>query len=1164
MPTLTLDVVLFSVFLATNLVLGLLVGRKVKTLRVYAIGHKNFSTATVTATIIATWVGGGFFFYALANIYTTGLQFIFVTLGGSLSPLLTGQVLAVRMKEFLNNLSVAEAMGHLYGSTVRILIGIGGIILSIGYLAIQFQVIGKMLTFILGLQGPSVTVVAAIIVIVYSAFGGIRSVTITDIFQFITFSISIPILALIIWNNLKDPGQVIHTLTTNPIFSFKEVIGWNPQFMGAIGLFFFFAIPSLQPAVFQRIAMAKDLQQVKKSFTYTAGILLLIVMTVAWIAILLLTDNPNLAPEKLVNYLIEHYAYPGLKGMIAIGITAMAMSTADSHLNAAAVLGIHDILKPLKLFLKPSLTSARVFSGALGMVSLVLALHTQDILKIGLLVANFYMPIVCAPFLLAIFGFRSSPRAVLLGMGAGIITAILWRTYFTYTGLDSSIPGMLGNLLFFIASHYLLKEKGGWVGIQAPGPLLAARQRRRAAWQNLIKTLQHPKPYAYLKKNLPTQEYLYFLFGLYIIGATYASFYTIAQEAVATFQKLYDHIAHTVLIAAAAFLTYPVWPLTFRGKRFIAFAWPIGIGYILFFIGSVLVVMSGFHQVQVMIFMLNLVLAALLLDWPLMICLVISGVLLACGAFQCVAGAVPLTSVVQVLQFRVLYGLPLFVSFLIALVRFREAKQKLTFKNRSLQATHEETSKELLGTYKDRKRFTQAFRTSGATDLAQIAILSKKIVDNTKDLNLPQKTKQEITQLHEKVRPIALYLDKLDHRAASYLQLETATITIDALLEAIQKKLRTKELHKYLRWKKLTQHQEVECDVTRIVSLMVNSIAFMQTVAREAAFILIGIEDTQLGYPICAIQPNYTKKIAALRITMTSAQTLPALEALYFAQMREDTSPMPETTTDLPLVANERIVKAHYGYTSTLSTEKALTQVYVIPVQLREVRPKDMDLPEMELGAKLTRSNDTYPEAQEQEAAFLKAVQERTKADLKQVQAAIEFIKQYHGPVNRSSGEPFYLHPIAVAHLVLEYNQDEATVLAALLHDTIEDTSLTADQIAIRFSQEVSDIVKGVTHLNTHKETFYKVKLSPQENTRMLLASSDQRVLYVKLADRLHNMLTIQHKPYASQRHTAEETLLVYVPLAHKLGLAQAAATFKELCFKVLTQKPTISDSIGL
>ena len=229
-------------------------------------------------------------------------------------------------------------------------------------------------------------------------------------------------------------------------------------------------------------------------------------------------------------------------------------------------------------------------------------------------------------------------------------------------------------------------------------------------------------------------------------------------------------------------------------------------------------------------------------------------------------------------------------------------------------------------------------------------------------------------------------------------------------------------------------------------------------------------------------------------------------------------------------------------------------QLYVIPVKLREVRPQDMDLPEMELGAKLTRADDTYPGAQEQEAAFVKAVQERTQADLKLIGDAVELIKEYHGPVRRNSGEPFYLHPLAVAHIVLDYHQDEATVLGALLHDTVEDTSLTPDQIAIRFNEEVRKIVNGVTHLDSNKDTFYKVKLSPHENIRMLLEVDDQRVLYVKLADRLHNMRTIQYKPYVSQRRTSEETLLFFVPLAEHLGLKEAAGELKELCFEVLNR----------
>jgi (p)ppGpp synthase/HD superfamily hydrolase len=165
---------------------------------------------------------------------------------------------------------------------------------------------------------------------------------------------------------------------------------------------------------------------------------------------------------------------------------------------------------------------------------------------------------------------------------------------------------------------------------------------------------------------------------------------------------------------------------------------------------------------------------------------------------------------------------------------------------------------------------------------------------------------------------------------------------------------------------------------------------------------------------------------------------------------------------------------------------------------------------------------------------------------------AISLIKDYHVPVMRQTGEPFYLHPLAVAQIVLAYNQEEATLLGALLHDTVEDTPLTLEQVALLFTQEVRDIVQGVTHMESHKATNYKVLLSHPENIHRLLGAEDKRVLYVKLADRLHNMRTIQAKSYESQRRTSEETLLFYVPLAKYLNLSEAAEELKYLSFGVL------------
>ena len=689
MPKITPDILLFIVFLSANLIIGLLAGRRVKTLREYSIGDKDFSTATVSSTIVATWIGGGFMFYGLQNIYTNGLLFMIPLLGSVFCLLFTGRVLAVRMGEFLNNLSVAEAMGDLYGPVVRIITAISGILGSMSAVAIQFQVIAKMLTLLLGIESPRINTIviiaAASIVILYSAFGGIRSVIITDLFQFIIFIIFIPILGLVVWNNLKDPGKVISTLTTNPIFNLRQTMVWSPKLLSAIGFMLYFTIPSIKPAVFQRVTIAKNLEQVKKSFTYAAGSTLLINLSIAWIAILLLADNPNLVPSNLVSHIITHYAYPGLKGLIAVGITAMAMSTADSYLNSSAVIAVHDIIKPFRSSWKESIANVRIFSFGLGIGALLLALRTRDLLELVLLGGSFYMPIVTVPLLLAIFGFRSTPRAVLIGMAAGFLTVAFWNILLGHLGIDRLIPGIVANLIFFMGSHYLLREKGGWIGIKDPYPLLAARQERRNAWNNFIQTIRQPELYSYLKKNLPTQEFIYSLFGLYVLGATYASFFTIPEDVVATYQRLYNHIAHSVLVITAGFITYPAWPPTFKAKRFITIAWPAGICYILFLVGTILMVMSGFHQIQVMIFILNLVLTALLLDWRLMFVLVSSGILLAIGAFYLYLGGIPQIHVSEAcLQFKAIYGLPLFISFLLAIISFRQSKDELEDKTNYL------------------------------------------------------------------------------------------------------------------------------------------------------------------------------------------------------------------------------------------------------------------------------------------------------------------------------------------------------------------------------------------------------------------------------------------------------------------------------------------------
>ena len=260
MTSLNIDVIIFAIFLITNLVVGLSHSRQVASLRDYSVGRKNFSTATLVSTIVVSWVGGWYVFEILANTYTDGLYFAIIITGEAICLWLVGQ-LAMRMGEFLDNLSVAEAMGDLYGQAVRIITAISDILISLAVVAIEFQVISKVINLIFDLESAWVPVIAAAIVILYSVFGGIRAVTFTDVMQFFTFGTFLPILALVIWNNLKDPHQVAHMLATNPNFNLREVVGWHPKFGTTLVTFLWFAIPAMEQVMFQRISMSRDVEQ---------------------------------------------------------------------------------------------------------------------------------------------------------------------------------------------------------------------------------------------------------------------------------------------------------------------------------------------------------------------------------------------------------------------------------------------------------------------------------------------------------------------------------------------------------------------------------------------------------------------------------------------------------------------------------------------------------------------------------------------------------------------------------------------------------------------------------------------------------------------------------------------------------------------------------------
>ena len=148
------------------------------------------------------------------------------------------------------------------------------------------------------------------------------------------------------------------------------------------------------------------------------------------------------------------------------------------------------------------------------------------------------------------------------------------------------------------------------------------------------------------------------------------------------------------------------------------------------------------------------------------------------------------------------------------------------------------------------------------------------------------------------------------------------------------------------------------------------------------------------------------------------------------------------------------------------------------------------------------------------------------------------------------SGEPYIVHPLEVAEVLAEMKLDATAIAAALLHDAVEDTQATSEEIGERFGDQVAHIVEGVTKID--KIQFANREDRQAENVRkMLLAMvSDVRVVLIKLADRLHNMRTLEHLKPDRQEAIARETLDIYAPLAHRLGMGKVRGELEDLAFR--------------
>lgn len=422
------------------------------TIHVFSIGGRDFSTAAITITLIATWVSASGFNIDLTRFYDQGWKFLFPSFGMIISILFITIVVIPRAAKILGKTSVASFMGEYYGEKVRVISAIVGVFSLCGCITIQFKLLGTITYYLWPILPKEIfTLIFGGLTVYYCYLGGIRSVIYTDIGQAVLFSISF-IAGIILLQTLP----IAENINDYDLSKFKVTSIFNSskdELLEMSTLLFYFTIPALNPAEFQRISLGVNIKQIKLSWFLSCIGFLSVISAGCYISYQIFLINPSLLPDERLPFFLNQFIY--LKPVMIIGILAMGMSTADSCINISAVMLANDTFKRNVWDPYEKFEIARRYTFLIGLIAYFLTFWDKDLLEIIMFTTGFYMPLITIPLMIAIFDYKITERCVLISMG---VTTAFWCGWHILYESEPLVFAMSLNAILLASTHYIIEK----------------------------------------------------------------------------------------------------------------------------------------------------------------------------------------------------------------------------------------------------------------------------------------------------------------------------------------------------------------------------------------------------------------------------------------------------------------------------------------------------------------------------------------------------------------------------------------------------------------------------------------------------------------------------------------------------------------------------------
>jgi len=450
-----IDAIVVVVYLLVVMGAGVLAGRKIKSFESYAVAGRSYGSMVIFATMSASFIGGGFSIGNAEKVFLLGIANVVGLWGFSLKEILVARYVAPRMDRFPGAVSVGDIMATSYGTVGRIVSGVFALMLCAGIVGAQVGAIGVIFHVFLGLDVVYGVIVGFGIVVLYTAFGGIRAVVTTDLFQFAILAIGIP---LVLVFGVVHVGGIDALLAAIPEDRI-QLPGAHYTWPGLIALFLAFLLgETLVPPYVQRLLMGKDATQAARGTLY-AGLFSIPFFAVSGlIGLVALAIDPSLSSNLALPNVVVAVMPPVLRGLIIAGIIAVVMSSADSFLNAASIAFVNDILKPLgagTIDQRRALYLAKATTLTVGLLAMAFAMLIESLLDILIFAYTYWAPVILVPLAAVILGYRKSMRTFIVAAAVGFVTAVLWNTLFLK---PFQVEGFVVGVLFNLAVFVLLPE----------------------------------------------------------------------------------------------------------------------------------------------------------------------------------------------------------------------------------------------------------------------------------------------------------------------------------------------------------------------------------------------------------------------------------------------------------------------------------------------------------------------------------------------------------------------------------------------------------------------------------------------------------------------------------------------------------------------------------